>query len=466
MRVRDDAGRVKTATWRVEARVNRYSRKVIGWRAWAGILATLAAPIAACSDGSDQPTADSHAVAHEEGSGAESECRDMLARYHTGRRTTDSALAVRVRQCVNLLDNRSLARTGAMAQPMLDYAARMMLGIPEYHDEQRLPDDAGTGFGPLVRAYALPTLDGYTDVVQFENHGTRGALVAVVVMDTIGAPTTLPKAYLDLGLVRGVTCVYLAYQRTWTSGDTDADGQPLPANGWRGYTTEVTKTNTDTTCKPPQTVAWRRAHRTVTTGGGGTNRPFGDYPPVARFTENTSEQPLIGVKCADGWCDIGPRAQTAKAPMAPGNGRERGIKGWHDEQVLTMLDANNKYVPAVRAMLTPEPNIHLIPMQAFNTWQRMATITLQDPPLGKYEKWGLAVGDNVLRLKHLGGTNWAAELLPAGSTQWVPMTFVERHEHVDAAVPGTARFRWTEGDDGIWVPCGQGCCKVEGIEAS
>lgn len=440
--------------------MSQYSRtaRTSAGRAVCGMLFTAAAVlVTACENdqqGVDTPDVDTaSAGAGSPGLGAQAECREVLARAHANRQARDSALAARTRQCVDLLDQASLSRTAEMVQPVWNYAAQMLLDIPEYHDEQRLEDGAG-GFGPLVKAFALPTLDGYTDVVQFGNHGTRGALVAVVAMDLVDAPDPLPKPYLDLGLVRGVTCVYLAYQQTWAPGN-DPLGDPLPVSGWRAYMTEGTANGTK--CEPAASPAWRRVHRTV------TPRPFGDYPPVARFTENNSGGPLLGVKCVDGWCDIGPRAQTAKPPMAGGTAREHTIKGWHDEQMLSMIDASSKFVPAVRAQITPEPNIHQIPIAAFNTWQQMAVITLKDPPVGKYADWGLAVGDNMIRLRRPASGIWEADLLPENSTQRLPLKFVARHEHVDAAVPGTARFRWTSGDEGVWVPCGQGCCKVEGI---
>jgi hypothetical protein len=40
---------------------------------------------------------------------------------------------------------------------------------------------------------------------------------------------------------------------------------------------------------------------------------------------------------------------------------------------------------------------------------------------------------------------------------------VTRHEHFDEGVPASARFRFTNGDPGVWIPCGQACCEAEGM---
>ena len=50
--------------------------------------------------------------------------------------------------------------------------------------------------------------------------------------------------------------------------------------------------------------------------------------------------------------------------------------------------------------------------------------------------------------------------LPPGQS---PIPFaVMRHIHYDAPVPGTARFRYTIRDPGLWGPCGNACCSTDG----
>jgi hypothetical protein len=174
----------------------------------------------------------------------------------------------------------------------------------------------------------------------------------------------------------------------------------------------------------------------------------------------------------DAWCEIGPGANNARQTLPTGlGGREAQIKGWHDEQRLVEMTREGRYLPTIRAKITPAPGIDGIRLADFQTWRHMATITLPaDPPTSsKYWRWGLRRGNNRLMLRQVGA-GWEVLLQPpalAGGARPrpTPWLFVgERHMHFDAAVPPTARFRWTFGDDGAWVPCGQGCCKVEGIE--
>jgi len=48
----------------------------------------------------------------------------------------------------------------------------------------------------------------------------------------------------------------------------------------------------------------------------------------------------------------------------------------------------------------------------------------------------------------------------AGSRIWLN---VVEMPHLDYPVPGSVRFRWTVADDGVWIPCGQSCCRGDGM---
>lgn len=344
--------------------------------------------------------------------------------------------------------SRVMTRTGAM-----------FMNIPEYHDEQRLTDGS-QGYGPMAYIFAMPTLDGFKDSVQFGSHGARGVLVGVVyVLKLNNSPPLLPATYTALSLDYGMNCVYLAFRR-----------QAAPNERWKSY---IKPANPDTTCthteNPTNLLPVKRI--SIPDNSGNPHR-FEDYPPVARFDESTTGKPLLGFKCVDGWCMIGLDAGHVRPPMSGPGGREGMINGWHDEQVLTIRTAPGDFQGVFRAKLTPRAHLERVTLDTLRNWTHMATMTLVGPPVGeKYSTWGMRRGDNRMELRlNPGNSQWEARMIaPAfGSTpeDTTALRFVERHEHFDVAVPATARFRWTLADDGIWVPCDLGCCKVEGIAAN
>ena len=366
----------------------------------------------------------------------------------------DTNFRAQSRRCIDSVDAGRRYQSAARTSPVFAKMLTMHLDVPEYHDEQRL-SDGGNGFGPMAFIYALPTLESFTDSTQFENHGDRGALIGLVNVETYGMPGVLPQTYHDLSLTIGVNCVYLTFRSS-----------APPPQRWRAY---LTPANPDSTCSSSTNPVWLPVKRTRVPGNGERPSPFQDYPPVARFGETSTDLPLLGFKCVDGWCDIGHGAQSARPPMQGGPpGRESSIKGWHDEQVVSERTPTAGYRRAFRAKLTPRARLDTITLDDLSNWTTLATISIGPAGAsGKYLKWGMAQGDNEVQLKYARPTNaWEAQMVPAGGGPPTRLKFVGRHEHYDVPVPGTARFRWTIGDEGIWVPCGQGCCKVEGISGT
>jgi hypothetical protein len=44
----------------------------------------------------------------------------------------------------------------------------------------------------------------------------------------------------------------------------------------------------------------------------------------------------------------------------------------------------------------------------------------------------------------------------------VPRRVLVRPENHDfKGIPSTARFHWKDTDEGVWIPCDQGCCRVD-----
>ena len=371
----------------------------------------------------------------------------------------------RAYSCIHSTDSSRKEASLKLADSVIRYTGELMWTIPEYHDEQRLRNGPNH-FGPVAYIYAVPTLGGFTSRDQFAEHGPRGVLVGVVSVLRHPVTEQLPPSYMNMGLDWGLNCVWLIH-----------DPNIPPPGAWTG---RVAPADPNTLRCDPQAAGKvhpvRRTRFRRDPALASTAFRFEDYPPVARFGETDAATPLLGFKCVDAWCELGPGAMSPASTIAVGltaNGvgrREVKIPGWHDEQVLSERVVPGRFVPAVKAKIVPAPRMDTLRLADFISWTPVATIKLEtDPaPGSKYARWGLRGGagirGNVLELMRNGAT-WQVRVIPLTATgpgaprQW---NFVERHEHLDAAVPATVRFRWTVADDGIWVPCGQGCCKAEG----
>ena len=105
-----------------------------------------------------------------------------------------------------------------------------------------------------------------------------------------------------------------------------------------------------------------------------------------------------------------------------------------------------------------------------NVWRRAATVVLDTDPTGtKYAtRWGMRRGINIIELAYAevstGSWQWIARVTPAPTGGMRPPSkplLVTQESHPDVVVPGTARFRWRGMDEGVWVPCDQGCCRLD-----
>jgi hypothetical protein len=335
----------------------------------------------------------------------------------------------------------------------LQHMGILKSSIPEYHDEQRLPLWSGSvparntiasngQFGPIVNLFASPFLDDFTMEWQLFEHSTRGLLVAVVFVDASGTATSLPPIYQALRLSPGMNCLWLSHP----SGGT-----------WSGF---ISLPNTAGICDrtlPAGRYSPLTVVRTQTAGA-----TIADYPAVARIGESAEGVPLFGVKCLDGWCEFGPRVgppwALASTPI-PTSMPVRQIKGWYDEQWLGQRDATGVVRPLMYAAVFPTRDIASNAVGAFATPVLAGTVVLYaDPPVGsKYYAWGLRRGENAFFVQQSGG-NWTMRI---GSGTSAVLLKAHRMTHMDVGVPGTARWRYISKDDGIWVPCGQACCRVD-----
>jgi len=357
-----------------------------------------------------------------------------------------------LRNCAQRADStrRALAieSASAAARPTYD----VFFTVPEAGDEQRLDDGSGTGnLGPVAFIFPSPFANGFTRRRQIAAHSLPGLLVAVVVVD--GVPgTPVPRSYDNLRLQTGVNCIWLFA--------TD----PNPAHDYQVFVTST----------PPGSPCDRSSARRgplFVNESHAVGFGHADYAPSARFDE-VSNQPLLGFKCLAAFCEAGPSnfAQQPPPVSVPElRGKKEGqIKAWFDEQYLSERVGGfwKKIVPAV---LFPVPDLDQLDRSDFTTDYRLVGwlyILGPIPPGSKYAQWGLSVGPNrrnTVELKLLDPTTskWSMRITPSGGAPKI-WTDVEEMPHPDVPIPGAVRFRFTVADDGIWVPCGQSCCRANG----
>ena len=408
-------------------------------------------------------------------------CWSYIQEYRQMKAQDTSFAAVRARQtafaamrrCIDETDSVRAVRSYSLVVAEAQRLGATAWMIPESHDEGRLPDGSGTGeLGPMAFIYASPLLGGFTRKAQIEEHGLPGALAAVVdVQLQTGEGPTLPTSYTDLGLHAGKSCLWLYL-----------------APGSTTYQVNVTQVAAGALCSRSGTIV-----RTLDVAEERFNRfkLHEQYPAVARFDVDALGRPVLAFKCIDAFCEAGttsPRrawvhpsameeSQTVKPPV------HRYVKGWHDEQEFAeqyrASDGQIRWRSTnVKASIVPDEKVSSYDSRDFhvvhpNKWFAVAKIHIHSslPNSNKFYGWGLRQGVNHVGIRYDTARDtlvigiFASALPNQPSSAPTPRRtwLVQKRElHFDAAVPGTARFRFTVGDDGIWTPCGNACCKADG----
>jgi hypothetical protein len=324
--------------------------------------------------------------------------------------------------------------------------------VYEYHDEQRL-SNGGTDYGPIAKVYAFTAAASIDDRTVFNSWVN----VAIITVDA----GTVPGPYNALHLQTGMNCMFLKYPATG-------------GGGWSGMITPVDASgmcsNTSGAQIPVQ-----------------FQKPDPDpshYPHVARFVEGVGRVPFIGVKCADAWCIVGPGSQAMlKAPSfnglsGVGTSPQWNISGWFDDQTVGNLAAAGNFgiLPSVPLSVVPKEDLGLKDVTAFtNDWVDVATIIV--PPTlvlpakyaGMNPGYGLLPGTNTLsihRQLESGAMVWRARMsnpARAGYYQLPHQVTWTDHSTETSVVPATARWRWNDLDEEVWVRCDIGCCRVTSL---
>lgn len=331
--------------------------------------------------------------------------------------------------------------------------------IPEYHDDQRLHDGNGSNveYGPIAHTLAHPDLALLTSHTQFDGEWVN---VAIVDLD-LPLESPMPQPYIDLGITTQHSCVYLKHHhRLWKEWYS---GLVAPA------TTNCASPDEDVGTYLDVKEEWYSDNHA-------------DYPPVTRFIEGNGGRTLLGVMCTNRICVLG-RKPIGSVPgkahqgVLALEGDSRGnVKGWFDDQVLGAPDAAPKYRihRMVRGSLIPMRYPIPLRIADYLTGYKPVAYAFfpgQLDPDSKYAAaFGFSQGMNAISLKaELDGTNadgspkykWTALITNAlGATK---EKGVEREDHAKfgmTSVPATARWRWRDTDEDVWVSCDIGCCLI------
>lgn len=375
-----------------------------------------------------------------------------------------------------------------------------LTNIVEFHDCQRLISlSDGRAYGPLVGIWVSRALDRLPDSLGQVNPAipASAGLSKLAASDTISdLGPAVPSAagtglafveiyawddgYRPLGIDRGWNCLYL-----------------FPAGSGRRYVARMVPTEDENSCLIPagaDTIGGTPLNVfPVTMPGLGPK----DYPMVGRWEWNRrkgAEHQYIGIGCGTSWCEITDQTMRPDSPRhsigsTPGAAERRvwEVAGWYDEQQLAVSGTGNVLVPAhFKGTAIPDPGLDTLEnTEAFDgKWVPVAEVSLEAESPAYVSKLNFHRGalpsgtparstTRVYMCMHRcdfsdgaapackhppEGEPWWAKIVSRGSVQYRCVTRTP-HEGM-GHLPGTARWRWMNKDETLWVRCTQGCCQV------
>ena len=364
----------------------------------------------------------------------------------------------KARMCAYTQDSTRREKAQAVAAAELERHGRMFSNIPEFHDEQRLAGDDATTLGPYTGIFTTPFADRFRLAWQFQEHSPAGVLAGyIVVLQEPGE--ILPQTYKDLNLHFGMNCIFLI--------TTGISANPLQA--------KVVQP-TGGACRDP--VGNRNDVATTLDVRMSNPVPNGWMLGAARFEEDTQGRTVFGLPCGQRWCRIG-RPGFAELTTSfcnwgfeTCNRKEQLVPGWYDEQQWDEYQGGHWVKRNLRVAIVPRININDHSAASFAARKYMADLYLREAPSPNSRLFlkGVRRGKNKVELERIVDANgqivWQYIITPEPNTGGVvPQPFVVihgPHHHWDAPIPGSARFRYTMLDPGIWGPCGQACCPSDG----
>jgi hypothetical protein len=349
--------------------------------------------------------------------------------------------------------------------------------------------------------------------------------------------------YDYLGIRKGFNCLYLKWQNTAatvvtftrTSATATASGASTPA---------TTAPSTGTARTPPAAVS------AAAVGASGsplapiaaTMVSFGDEEQDCRnpsFNEETHFQALkvvrvatdprpgsvplvtrwgwdeakgihlIGIPCStSSWCEVGPTTELLTGSPSysiVGEGPERTIQGWYDEQFLASESEDGLVPSAIRGTVFPVRGLDTLKLAYYaasdaSTFRNVAYVAVSArddakyfsrylydaaPASGAYTGmatialcYGLAdackipANTDPTDLKQrcvptpqkpgipaIEHPWWARITAPDGSEKYFCVAY--RGHPSGFKMPSVVRWRWRADDETVWIPCPSACCEVD-----
>ena len=370
--------------------------------------------------------------------------------------------------------------------PLPDTRENALVGklgeIPEYHDCQKLATGNPAAYGPLVgifvtRGFAIrDSLDRRPDSTD------RDAAPRAIIRNF---GTSVYSAGL-LNFRPGFSCVWLTYEGgSWSATIAFAGPKPTCSKEDADPRESVTL---------PATLAERAPE------------PLGDrdYPRVARWQwDPAAHHHYFGIKCGVNWCQFGgsgevqptlsdvpeftPITVTGGGPDHPHRIKE--VMGWYDQQQLAeevKSGTTTLLQPTVLARVFPHPQLEQVSLSMLGAWVQSAFVYMDGSSskygralnLGQgYSEIALCQGGSCPGLppataqeckvsdgdsKGESARKWYARIRPvSGATEGnTRYRCVIKQQHPGFDIPGTARWRWADDDEKIWIRCTNGCCTV------
>jgi hypothetical protein len=196
-----------------------------------------------------------------------------------------------------------------------------------------------------------------------------------------------------------------------------------------------------------------------------------EAPSAARWDmDPRTNIQYIGIWCPDGWCEVGVPGFT---PSYEYNGpREERIKGWYDEQYLSVYDSVQQRLrpSSIRGRTIPAPGLDTLTIAHFTCdsctakhWRQTAIVIIEKDSAGIYaRKLNLEpkIRSHVFLRYNRPQKAWEARIVRTAGTRASVMRRVIRVDHSNIVVPGTSRWHFVQDDETVWMRCSNGCCDV------
>jgi hypothetical protein len=336
---------------------------------------------------------------------------------------------------------RDLVRDSSVGDPNAAAKAE----IRGYNDEQAFQHDKGKdSYGSVVRIYAI-----HRQRSDAEYSRAKGAMVAVLEVEPDAA---MDQWYKDLDIVNNggaIPDVYCVFLFKINQGE----------NPWKGGVSKFDGTK----CADVK-------HKIDADVVPSSYQGVDDWPGFsARFTETKAGKPALGVRCLHenqwAWCEIGNGTNQSNGNSSNAGAAQGHNKGWHDDQILAEDCATPCKIKrsVTRASITPVPGLKGMSTEFQGTSGAHAATIYVDGPVpnsAKYVAMKLkGNSETEVWLRNLGGAGAWEAAFKTGTTigGWISIPAPAQHQGL---MPGTARWTWEPGDEGVWISCDQGCCEI------